>query len=306
MDRPLVTIGVISYNSASTIVETLESVKNQTYGNIELIISDDASKDNTVEICRDWLECNASYFSRVELITSSVNTGTCGNCDRVLKKSLGLWLRIIAADDILLPKAIELFMNFSFQTPEAKWIFSKAKHYSNTFDEINYEPQKDDRYKSTAFLDFINSPAKEQYFSSIKSNHLTPPADIVMTDVMRMVGGFEEKYGLNEDIVKDLKLTKAGIKCFFLDEFTMGYRVGASNVFSNTTRLFNIKSMESSLALRKGLCWNDMSPNQKAYFKFILYTDYVFDFFRMNKNNWICRNVYRCVVKLYKTILFID
>lgn len=306
MHSPLVTIGVISYNSAGTIVETLESVKKQTYGNIELIISDDASKDNTVEICRDWLERNASRFSRVEIITTDVNTGTCGNCDRLLEKTTGLWLRLLAADDILFATAVEKFIEYAVANPEAQWIFSKAKCYKHSFKEENYLPGGDRHYMSSEFLDFFTLSAKEQYYCSIKSNHLTPPADIVMTDVMRMVGGFEEKYGLNEDIVKDLKLTKAGIKCFFLDEFTMGYRVGVSNVFSNTTRLFNIKSMESSVALRKGLCWDDMSPKQKIYFKLKLYTCYVFDFLGMNKNNWICRNIYRCVEKFNKMVFFVN
>ena len=44
---PLVTIAVVTYNSSQTILETLESVKEQTYKNIELIISDDCSSDNT-------------------------------------------------------------------------------------------------------------------------------------------------------------------------------------------------------------------------------------------------------------------
>ena len=46
----LVSVVVLSYCSAETIVETLESIKNQTYPNIELIITDDASPDNTVQV----------------------------------------------------------------------------------------------------------------------------------------------------------------------------------------------------------------------------------------------------------------
>ena len=43
---PLVSVIVISYNSSETVLETLESVKKQTYQNIELIVSDDCSTDN--------------------------------------------------------------------------------------------------------------------------------------------------------------------------------------------------------------------------------------------------------------------
>jgi len=45
---PLVSIVVVTYNSSSTILETLDSIKAQTYRNIELIVSDDHSTDNTI------------------------------------------------------------------------------------------------------------------------------------------------------------------------------------------------------------------------------------------------------------------
>lgn len=48
----LVSVIVLSYRSAETIVETLDSIKNQTYPNIELIVTDDASPDNTVQVVR--------------------------------------------------------------------------------------------------------------------------------------------------------------------------------------------------------------------------------------------------------------
>lgn len=54
--NPLVSVIVITYNSSKYVLETLNSVAAQTYDNIELIISDDCSKDNTVEICRNWLK----------------------------------------------------------------------------------------------------------------------------------------------------------------------------------------------------------------------------------------------------------
>ncbi|MFY7734922.1 MAG: glycosyltransferase, partial [Bacteroidia bacterium] len=46
----LVSVPVVTYNAAEFVLETLESIFNQTYQNIELIVSDDCSKDNTVEI----------------------------------------------------------------------------------------------------------------------------------------------------------------------------------------------------------------------------------------------------------------
>lgn len=46
----LVSVIVLAYRSAETIIETLDSIKNQTYPNIELIVTDDCSPDNTVQV----------------------------------------------------------------------------------------------------------------------------------------------------------------------------------------------------------------------------------------------------------------
>ena len=67
-EHPLVSVAVIAYNSEKYILETLDSVKEQTYDNIELVISDDCSTDNTVKICRHWASQNAQRFSNIQII----------------------------------------------------------------------------------------------------------------------------------------------------------------------------------------------------------------------------------------------
>lgn len=54
----LVSVIVMSYCSADTIVETLDSIKNQTYPRIELIITDDCSPDRTIQVVQDWIAVN--------------------------------------------------------------------------------------------------------------------------------------------------------------------------------------------------------------------------------------------------------
>ena len=65
---PLVSVIVITYNSSKFVLETLESIYNQTYSNIELIISDDCSSDETINICQNWLYKNKNRFKNIELI----------------------------------------------------------------------------------------------------------------------------------------------------------------------------------------------------------------------------------------------
>ena len=54
----LVSVVITNYNHEEYIVECLDSIKNQTYKNIEIIIIDDASTDNSVEVINNWIEIN--------------------------------------------------------------------------------------------------------------------------------------------------------------------------------------------------------------------------------------------------------
>lgn len=97
--------GVITYNSAAYVSETLESIKYQVtnYGKnkkIELIISDDGSRDLTVETVKQWIAKNRIYFENVEIITVPQNTGTVQNYKRVFHKLSSKKFHIIAGDDL--------------------------------------------------------------------------------------------------------------------------------------------------------------------------------------------------------------
>lgn len=97
--------GVLTYNSERFIVETLESILYQivTYGKdkeCELIISDDGSRDNTVNIIENWLSVNNNYFSNTTLLTSESNNGTVINYHKVFDKISAKYFHIIAGDDL--------------------------------------------------------------------------------------------------------------------------------------------------------------------------------------------------------------
>lgn len=82
IDKETVTVAVITFNSSRYVIETLESIKAPTYPNIILQISDDCSTDNTVKVCKDWIEKNDSRFIKTKIIVPEHNTSVAGNLNR--------------------------------------------------------------------------------------------------------------------------------------------------------------------------------------------------------------------------------
>ena len=104
----LVSVVVLAYRSADTIIETLESIKKQTYPKIELIVTDDGSPDNTVEVVEHWMKDNKGCLSDMKLVTTEKNTGLPSNINRGLQAATGMYYKGIAGDDYLTEDAIEI------------------------------------------------------------------------------------------------------------------------------------------------------------------------------------------------------
>ncbi len=232
---PLVTIVVSTYNSSKFIIETLDSFVTQTYDNIELIIGDDASIDDTITKVKNWLsvDSNKSKFKDVKIIEVEVNTGVSANANRSLKRATGDWIKFIGADDVLLPNCISDNVKFVSKNTKAKVLFSKVNIYINTFESSNFKVTA----PGEITLDSIVSPhhtAQSQYQMLLRNDsiHFTPSV-FLHRETLLSVGGFDERFRLLEDYPLWLNLTKNGHRLFFMDKITVNYRTH-SQAINNT------------------------------------------------------------------------
>ncbi|MFZ4796716.1 MAG: glycosyltransferase family 2 protein [Bacteroidia bacterium] len=228
MKIPLVSVIVISYNSANYIVETLESIKTQTYQNIELIISDDFSKDHTISIAQNWLIKNKLRFTNSQILESNQNTGIAGNCNRGLKKASGKFIKYIAADDALAQNCIELNYDYTLKH-NAQIIHSNRLVYNETFEESNFV--------KTTTLDGIMAnnelTAKNQFEFELRDNVIGAPTVFFNADTLIKLGGFDERIQMIEDWPIWIKATKNNIKLHYMNEATVKYRVQSKSVSYN-------------------------------------------------------------------------
>jgi alpha-1,3-rhamnosyltransferase len=225
-NRPLVSIIISAFNSSGFIEETLHSIRNQTWAELELIVSDDCSQDNTVEICRNWIRNYKSRFVRAELITNEYNKGVAGNANRGIGAAKGVWIKFLGADDTLKPTCIEDNMSWIASHPETAVLFSKIEVYKEKFSQeslISVIPG-DPITKSG-----IMAPERDaysQYRMLLVSDRIHfSPSVFIKREVLLSVGAFEEEYKTFEDYPVWLKLTKAGIRLDFMDRITVNYRM---------------------------------------------------------------------------------
>jgi glycosyltransferase involved in cell wall biosynthesis len=101
-NSPLVTIICLCYDHETFVIETLNSVINQSYNNIELIIVDDFSADNSRQVIKDWL----INFPKIQFITNEKNLGNTKSFNKALKLAKGDYIIDLAADDVLLPNCV--------------------------------------------------------------------------------------------------------------------------------------------------------------------------------------------------------
>jgi alpha-1,3-rhamnosyltransferase len=221
--NPLISIVVITYNSSEFVLETLESAKNQTYKNIEIIISDDNSTDNTVEICRTWIEKNKDRFVNSELITVETNTGIAPNANRGLKASKGEWIKFIAGDDMLLDNCIEeLVVHIDKNTgiPMHFLVHGIIPFRKDSEFEVVYPPEK--------LME--SEPIKQLKYLLKRGNSISGSAFFLERSTLLKLGGFDERYKLFEDYPLVIKYTYNNHKIWLVKKPLFKYRIHNSNL----------------------------------------------------------------------------
>jgi glycosyltransferase involved in cell wall biosynthesis len=110
----MISVIMPAYNSEDFIAEAIESVLNQTFRDFELIISDDASQDRTLEIAESY----AAHDPRIRVLRGEKNVGAAENGTRCLRAAKFPWIARMDSDDISLPDRLAQLMDAAQSDPE--------------------------------------------------------------------------------------------------------------------------------------------------------------------------------------------
>lgn len=223
-NRILVSVCVITYNSRNTVLETLDSIYAQSYSKLELIISDDCSTDDTVDICKKWLVNHKDRFVNSKIVIAAKNGGTGKNDNMAFSLTSGEWIKPIAGDDLLLPNCISDNVVFVTSNPDVNVVFSMAQIIKTVDGKSELTG---DYLLGNAPKQYCALSAEEQYKQLLYFNYIPSVTMFLRRDFV-MANPIPETYPYLEDWPYWLRITKKGIRLFFFEKDTVLYRVGYS------------------------------------------------------------------------------
>ena len=217
--QPLVSVAVIAYKSADTIIDTLDSIAAQTYPNIELIVADDGSPDNTVKITQNWINKHKERFVRTKIVTVEKNTGVTNNYIRAEQNCNGEWIKNIDGDDQFIPTAIADYVELAQQHPEYDIIYSRIKVFGIS------EEEGEEYVKRYDFSFFDKT--KEEKYEMTKNICIVPPmaAFINRSRIQQLGLKYDTRIPMMEDRPWMLNAIRLGANFGFLDKAVYLYRV---------------------------------------------------------------------------------
>jgi len=281
MNNVDVSIVVISYNSENTILQTLDSISAQDFDllKIELIISDDCSYDSTVDKVKNWAIHNKK-FNRILILEDKINRGISANCNKGWKIAKGVWIKTIAADDILKKDCITKNMNFIKSHPSSKVVFSNLIKFTDS--PKNGKLVKEDYY-------FFSQPSNKQHELLMQRNWIYAPSNFLEKDTLESVGYADENYPMIDDYPLWCRLTEKGIKLDFFDSATVCYRIG-DTTSNQKEKIGNLKYIQSLYDFQRNYIWKNIPKFmilKKWDDSLMYYEKYIGIHFLGNKNNFL-------------------
>ncbi|MBR5964561.1 MAG: glycosyltransferase [Treponema sp.] len=214
----LVSVCIPVYNSEKTIRATLESALKQTYSNIEVIVVDNCSTDNT------WHIINSFSDSRVKKFRNDNNIGMLRNWNKCLEYATGVYVHFLCGDDIIVPDCIEKKV-FLADTDGAISLVFSASEIINESDKVVLTRKQ---FSKNCVLDGERL-AKKSFYS--KNIYGEPSNVLFRRKLLDNVGAFNTNLFYTPDWEMWMRLSVIG-KVGYICEPLMKYRISKVNCTS--------------------------------------------------------------------------
>jgi glycosyltransferase involved in cell wall biosynthesis len=212
---PLVSIVTPSYNQGRFLKRTIESVLTQTYPNIEYIVIDGGSQDNSLEVLR-------SYGNRFSWVSEPDN-GQTDAINKGLSETNGEILAYLNSDDVLVPGAIEKVVRFFHKHPDCDMVYGNA-------DYIDKEDNVIGCYKTVEY----------SFDRLVEDCMVCQPAAFWRRRVAVKIGPFDEHLNFTMDYDYWLRIAKSGgIICFLPEKLACSRLYPETKTLSSRAKIYH-------------------------------------------------------------------
>jgi glycosyltransferase involved in cell wall biosynthesis len=203
MSIPTVTIGLTVYNGENFLKEALDSILSQTFRDFELIISDNASTDSTMEICESF----SKKDPRIRYYRNEKNMGAAWNFNRVFHVARGKYFQWACHDDVWTPTLLERCVEVLDQNPDLMLCYSKTAYMDHNGQPINRAIMRPDFHdkkphlRLKSFLQYHRNPNEcSQVLGLFRADFLEkssliggyPASDMILLGEIALYGEFHE------------------------------------------------------------------------------------------------------------------
>jgi teichuronic acid biosynthesis glycosyltransferase TuaG len=232
----LVSVVMPAYNCEKYIVEAIKSVLAQTYENWELLVLDDWSKDNTLQIIKQFSQKD----SRIKVIPNGKNMGVSATRNRGIEFASGDWIAFLDSDDMWKPSKLEKQLKVADKN-SAEFIFTGVSYINEKSEPFKgtFEVPEKVTYKKLRYQNVISCSSvlvKKKYFENIKM----------------------EKDEMHEDYAVWLRILKLGVIAYGVNEPLLIYRILRNSKSGN--------KMKTVLMTYKVFRFIGINPIGSAYF----------------------------------------
>ncbi|MBM4147106.1 MAG: glycosyltransferase family 2 protein [Nitrospira sp.] len=230
MNEPLVSILIPMFNAERTIAEALKSCLTQTYKNIEIIVVDDGSTDNSLAIARKYEKDNQNMR-----VLSQQNRGACAARNIAFNNSVGSYIQYLDSDDLIPPRKIELQMDRlrQFQFAEGVVAFSSFQHLRNEKLE----------HISRRLIDKDYDNPKELLIDLISTTINLLHCYLIPRQLVEISGGWDESVLKNQDGEFFSRILFLANKAVFVPDIEVTWRHTGSGI----SITHSIETMRSQL-----------------------------------------------------------
>lgn len=251
-NNPLVTVICLCYNHEAYVIESLDSVINQIYSPIQLIIVDDCSTDNSKIIIENWLQKKPE----IKFIANETNLGNTKSFNKALQQAKGEYIIDLATDDILLPncvvKQITAFKNSTFTNIGAVYGNAELISENGLFDSYYFPVNTQKKVIQKRITGDIYKNVLSDFYS------MCSVSAMIKKSVFDYLGGYDESLAY-EDL--DFWIRSSRIYEFdFIDEPIMQKRIVTNSLTANFYKKNNSRTKKMNystyLILKKGITLN--------------------------------------------------